>query len=131
MKWSYQRLNQLSRFFKRSICEHIIGVKVRAEVVETVMMIHIIQPSSLKSTPVMPDTMVNGKNTPIMVRVDAITEMATSFVPWMAACLGSEPRSMWLVTFSSTTMASSTTLPMAIERHDSEIMLIDEPTTAR
>ena len=79
----------------------------------------------------MPDTMVNGKNTPIMVKVEAITEMATSFVPWMAACLGSEPRSMWLVTFSSTTMASSTTLPMAIERHDSEIMLIDEPTTAR
>ena len=36
--------------------------------------------------------------------VDAITEIATSFVPWIAACFGSEPRSIWVVTFSKTTI---------------------------
>ena len=43
----------------------------------------------------------------IIVNVDAITEIATSFVPWIAACFGSEPRSIWVVTFSKTTIASS------------------------
>ncbi len=130
-KWLYQRLNQVSRFLRRSINEHSIGVKVRADVVDTVMMMHIIQPSSRNSTPDMPDTRVSGKNTPIMVSVDATTEIATSLVPWMAACFGSEPRSMWLVTFSSTTIASSTTLPMAMLRHESEIMFNDEPVAFR
>ena len=36
---------------------------------------------------------------------------------------------MWVVMFSSTTMASSTTEPIAIERHDNEIMLIEPPST--
>ena len=72
-----------------------------------------------------------GKNTAIMVSVEATTEMATSLVAWIAACLGSAPRSMWVVTFSSTTMASSTTIPMAIERHANEIMLIEASVIAR
>ena len=70
----------LWRFFNLSIKEQSIGVKVRAEIVEMVMMIHIIQPSCLKSTPAIPVTIVNGKNTAIMVNVEATTEIATSCV---------------------------------------------------
>ena len=104
---------------------------MRAEIVEMVMMIHIIQPNCLKSTPAIPVTIVNGKNTAIMVKVEATTEIATSCVACTAACFGEEPRSMCVVTFSSTTIASSTTLPIAIERHDREIMLSEPPVAYR
>ena len=99
--------------------------------VDTVIITHIIQPNCSKSTPAIPVTIVKGKNTAIMVNVEAITEIATSLVPWIAACLGSDPRSMWVVTFSNTTMASSTTLPIAIERHDMEMMFNEPPVIAR
>ena len=95
------------------------------------MMTHIIQPNCLKSTPVIPVTIVRGKNTAIIVSVEATTEMATSFVPCIAACDGAEPRSMCVVTFSKTTMASSTTIPMAIESDESETMLIVLPVMAK
>ena len=85
-------------------------------------MMQTIHPSWRKSTPVMPVTSVSGKNTAISVSVEAITEMATSLVPWTAACFGSAPRSMCVVTFSSTTMASSTTIPMEMDSADSEMM---------
>ena len=119
--------NLLCFFCSLSICEHIIGINVSAAVVDTTIMIHIIQPSCLKSTPAIPLIIVRGKNTASIVSVEAITETATSFVPCTAALLGLEPRSMCVVTFSSTTMASSTTLPMAMLRHESE-MTFNEPS---
>ena len=61
--------------------EHIIGISVNAAVIDTTMITHIIQPNCLKSTPAIPVIMVSGKNTASMVRVDATTEIATSFVP--------------------------------------------------
>ena len=100
-----------------------MGVSDSALVVDIIIMMVTIQPSCRKSTPVMPVTRVSGKNTAIRVSVEAITDTATSLVPWMAACLGSAPRSMWVVTFSSTTMASSTTMPIEIDNADSDTML--------
>ena len=44
------------------------------------MITHIIQPNWRNNTPDIPLTIVSGKNTAIMVSVEAITEMATSFV---------------------------------------------------
>ncbi len=90
-----------------------------------------IQPSWRKSTPVMPVTIVRGKNTAISVSVDAMTDTATSLVPCTAAWRGSEPRSMWVVTFSSTTMASSTTIPMDIDSADSDTIFSELPVMAR
>ena len=49
----------------------------------------------------------------------------------MAASLGFEPRSIWVVMFSSTTMASSTTIPMAMDRDESEMMFSVEPVAKR
>ena len=99
--------------------------------VEMIIMIVTIQPSWRKSTPDMPVTRVRGKNTAISVSVEAITDTATSLVPCTAACFGSAPRSMCVVTFSSTTMASSTTIPMDIDNADSETMLSESPVIAR
>ena len=74
-------MNILLCFFcKRRSCAHIIGVNDKAEMVETVMITHIIQPNWRNNTPDIPLTIVSGKNTAIMVSVEAITEMATSFV---------------------------------------------------
>ena len=74
--------------------EQSIGVSDRAQTVEMIIMMVTIHPSWRKSTPVMPVTRVSGKNTAISVRVEAITDTATSLVPCTAACFGSEPRSM-------------------------------------
>ncbi|MPN23422.1 hypothetical protein SDC9_170810 [bioreactor metagenome] len=81
--------------------------------------------------PAKPVTMVNGKNTAMMVRVDAMIATATSFVAYMAASLGLLPLSMCVVIFSSTTMASSTTIPMAIESELREIIFNVFPETIR
>ncbi len=103
----------------------------RAQIVEITIIMVTIHPNWRKSTPLMPVTKVNGKNTAISVSVDATTDMATSLVPWTAACFGAEPRSMCVVTFSSTTMASSTTMPIEIDRAESETMLSELPVMAR
>ena len=75
----------------------------------------------------MPGIMVRGKNTAMVTSVVTITEVHTSLVPYLAASLGREPRSTCLVTFSSTTMASSTTIPMAMES-DMRVMVLSEPS---
>ena len=111
------------RLLRLSSSEQSIGVSDRAQTVDIIIMIVTIHPSWRKSTPVMPVTSVRGKNTAISVRVDAITDTATSLVPCTAACLGAEPRSICVVTFSSTTMASSTTMPIEIDRAESDTML--------
>ena len=108
-----------------------IGVSERAQTVEMTIMIVTIQPSWRNSTPVMPVTMVRGKNTAISVSVEAITETATSLVPCTAACRGSAPRSMWVVTFSSTTIASSTTMPIEMDNAESEMMFSVLPVANR
>ena len=116
---------------RRSHWLQSMGVRLRAQVVEMIIMMVTIQPSWRKSTPVMPVTRVRGKNTAISVSVEAMTETATSLVPCTAACRGSEPRSMCVVTFSRTTMASSTTIPMEMLSADSDTMLRVLPVAYR
>ena len=60
--------------------EQSIGTRVRAAVVETIMMIATIHPSCLKRIPAIPDIIVRGTNTQSMVRVEAMTEIPTSEV---------------------------------------------------
>ncbi len=48
---------------------------------ERAMMIVTIHPSCLNITPAKPPTMVIGRNTAMMVSVEAITERETSSVP--------------------------------------------------
>ena len=60
---------------------HRVGTRVRAAVVDTIMMMETIQPSCLNMIPAIPVIMVSGRNTHSMVSVDAITEIPTSAVP--------------------------------------------------
>ena len=61
-------------------------------------------------TPVMKAT---GKNMATTARVAARAAKVTWRVPLMAASMRSSPISRWRTMFSSTMMASSTTMPMA------------------
>ena len=117
--------------FASSIRAHIIGTRVSAAVVDTVIMIETIQPSCLNIIPIIPPTIVSGRKTQSIVRVEAMTEIPTSEVPWTAASRGFSPRSICEVTFSSTTMASSTTIPMAMAREDIETMFSVLPVPKR
>ena len=90
-------------------------------------MILTIQPNWRNNTPAIPLIMVKGKNTANIVRVDAITEIATSLVANTAALLGRLPFSICVVTFSNTTIASSTTIPIAMESDDNEMVLSEFP----
>ena len=72
-------------WLRRNISEQSVGVSVIAPMVDTAKMIVTIQPSCSNMIPAMPCTIVNGKNTAIVVSVDAITEMATSLVANIAA----------------------------------------------
>ena len=86
--------------------------------VDTVSVIVTIQPIELNNTPAIPCTIVNGRNTAMVVKVPPITEIPTSLVAKIAACFGIAPRSICEVIFSNTTIALSTTIPMAIESDD-------------
>ncbi len=66
---------------ERIIWALIIGVSVRDIINERDIMIVTIHPNCLNITPAKPPTMVIGKNTAIIVRVEAITESDTSSVP--------------------------------------------------
>ena len=115
----------------RSSCEESMGVRLSAAAVETIITMLMLQPSWRNITPASPGVIVSGRKTASIVSVEAMTEIPTSFVPWMAACLGALPRSMCVVTFSSTTIASSTTIPMAMESEEREMTLSELPETSR
>ena len=104
-----------------------IGVREIAVSVEVHTVIQTIHPNCLNKIPVIPVTRVSGKNTATVTSVVTITDNHTSFVPYLAASRGRLPRSICFVMFSNTTMASSTTIPIAIEREDSEITFRDSP----
>ncbi len=61
--------------------EHRVGTRVRAAVVDTIMIMDTIQPSCLNMMPAIPVIIVRGRNTHSMVRVEAMTEIPTSAVP--------------------------------------------------
>jgi len=57
-----------------------MGVRVMAATVEVTTVMVTIQPNSLNMTPIMPPTMVRGKNTATITKVDRMTETQTSLV---------------------------------------------------
>ncbi len=76
---------------------------------------------SRNSCPATPSTNTSGRNTAIVLRVEATTAMLTSRVPAMAASRMLRPRSRALAMLSSTTIESSTTSPVASARPPSDI----------
>ncbi len=93
-----------------------MGVSVSATKPETSTAPARVSANSTKIRPVRPGVKASGANTATRVSVMATTAKPISLAPLSAAWKGSSPSSMWRKMFSSTTMASSTTRPMASTR---------------
>ena len=68
-----------------------------------------------------------GRNTAIRVKVVAITAMPISSAASMAAWYGVLPMRMWRTMFSTSTMASSTRMPMTSDMASSVTTLMVKP----
>ena len=76
----------------------------------------------------MPGRNAIGTNTAISTSAVAMTGPVTSTIAWRAASRGSTlPSSRWRWVFSTTTMASSTTMPIARTRPKRVSVLIENP----
>ena len=73
-----------------------------------------------RNCPISPVARRRGVNAAILVSTVATTGQATSLVPITAALNGSTPLDIYLWTFSTTIMASSTTMPSIIIRPNIE-----------
>ncbi len=82
-----------------------------------------------KNCPVIPPMNAHGTNTAQSTRATAITGPVTSSIARRAASRGSSPRSSQRSTFSTTTMASSTTIPIASTRPNREMLFSEKPRT--
>src|SRR6185312_14582731 len=87
----------------------------------------------------MPPRNATGMKTAARMKAIATTGADTSFMAWTVASFGDMPSSMCRCTDSTTTIASSTTMPMASTRPNMLVMLIEKcnignsakvPTTA-
>ena len=79
----------------------------------------------------MPGMKIVGTNTADSTRAMAMTGPETSRIAFSAASLGDSPSSIWRSTASTTTMASSTTNPMARTRPNSDSVLIEKPRNGK
>ena len=93
-------------------CAHSIGVVVSDTTIETAMAALMVTANSWNSRPMMPLISRIGMNTAISEMLIDITVKPISRAPSSAASYGVMPASTWRMTFSSTTMASSTTKPV-------------------
>ena len=92
---------------------HIIGVNVKETNKEIPIAVVKVMANSLKSRPTRPSINKRGINTATNEILIESTVKPTSLTPFRAACLGFKPFSIWREIFSSTTIASSTTKPVA------------------
>ena len=82
---------------------------------------------SLNNWPPTPSTNTIGRNTATVVSVEATTAPCTSLVPSTAAWYRPFPVSRWRAITSSTTIESSTSMPMPSARPPSDMMFSDRP----
>ena len=88
-------------------------------------------PNSLNKRPVLPGSSDSGMKTAINTSVVEITAKPIWRAPRTAASSGGSPSSMWRWMFSSTTMASSTTRPIASTNASSVSTFSEKPNAAR
>src|SRR5260221_6706677 len=78
----------------------------------------------------MPLTSAVGTNTAVSTTAIEITAPPTSSIAFLVASFGSRPRSIHLSTFSTTTIASSTTMQIANTSPNNESELRENPIRA-
>ena len=103
----------------------IIGVMVSAMMPDRITAPASVMANSRKSDPVSPPVKASGANTAASVMVIATMGPTISCMPLKEACMGDSPSSMCRWMFSTTTMASSTTSPIASTMARSESRLIE------
>ncbi|TWG86306.1 hypothetical protein L602_002100000950 [Cupriavidus gilardii J11] len=123
----YQRPRGRSGSCGPSSRAHIIGVVVSDTTSDTRMATDSVMANSENSRPTMPPISSSGMKTAISDRLIEITVKPTSRAPRSAACTGRMPASIWREMFSSTTMASSTTKPVAMVSAISDRLFSEKP----
>ena len=99
------------------------GVVVSEMTMEMTMAVESVTANSRKRRPTMPPIMRMGIKTAISDMLMEKTVKPISCAPLSAAAKGSMPASRWRVMFSMTTMASSTTNPVAmVKRHQRQVV---------
>ncbi len=93
-----------------------MGVVVRETNSDTRMAMERVTANSRKSRPTRPPMSRMGMKTAMSEMLMETTVKPISRAPWRAASMGVMPPSRWRVMFSTTTMASSTTNPVATVR---------------
>ena len=99
---------------------HNEGVRVSETIADTAMAAHSTTVNSRKNRPIMPLANSSGMNTAISEAVIDTIVKPISRAPASAACKRDSPASRWRITFSITTIASSTTKPIAITSASSD-----------
>ena len=90
----------------------------------------IVRANCLKNSPVTPEKNAQGMNTADSTSATPITGPVTSSIARIAASRGARPCAIQRSTFSTTTMASSTTMPIASTSPKSESVLRLKPIAA-
>ena len=106
------------------------GLKVNELIAERTVETEMVTANCLKNWPVIPLIKVHGIKTAHNTRATAITGPVTSFIALRAASRGVAPLCSHLSTFSTTTIASSTTIPIASTNPKSEMLLMEYPSRA-
>ena len=89
-----------------------------------------VTPNWVKNEPEVPGMNATGINTAMKTSVHEMTATDTSLIAWRVASRASDmPLSILAITASTTTMASSTTVPMASTNANSVNMLSENPAT--
>ncbi len=115
----------------RSSSPHSAGLRVRALIDENTVAVAIVRANCWYSRPVMPPSMAVGTKTASSTSVVAMTGPVICCIALTVASLRSRPSSsMMRIVFSTTTIASSTTMPMASTRPNSDSVLMERPITA-
>src|SRR5271168_4185342 len=107
---------------------HIIGVVVSETTIEISTAIDSVTVNSLNNRPTSPPINSSGRNTATKDRLIESTVKPTSLAPAIAASTRVLPCSRWRVTFSKTTMASSTTKPVEMVSAISDRLLRLKPS---
>lgn len=112
----------------RSNRAHITGDKVRATMVDIITLTAMVTVNCLYSWPVMPGRKLTGTNTAHSTSDMAIRALLRPDIARRVASAASTcSRSIIRSTFSTTTMASSTTMPIASIRPNSVSILSEKP----
>jgi hypothetical protein len=111
----------------RSSSAESAGESVRALKAEKSTETAIVRANCLFRRPVIPLMKPIGMKTDARITATLTTGAVTSFIAASVASRGERPSSMWRSTASTTTIASSTTSPMASTRPKSERVLTEKP----